>query len=230
MKKIGLALVLVAAVAVLLGVAGTSSAHRKPAAPPDTYVTSWDAVGSQAFIAAALSPPEGFVIFAYVAIAVYDSVTAINGGYRPFANDVDAPAGASSEAAVAAAAHRVLAHYLPNQAPAIIDPAFTASLGTIPAGKARDDGVAVGEKVAGLLIAQRADDGFRAPFTYTPPNPPIPGVWLPTAPTPPLGTYLPFMRTFSIRSADRYRPDGPPALAARGGRVSTTRSRRAARA
>ena len=212
MKKVGLALVLVAAVAVLLGVAGTGNAHRKPPPPPDTYVTSWDAVGSQAFTAAALSPPEGFVIFAYVGIAVYDSVMAIDGGHRPFANDVDAPAGASAEAAVAAAAHRILVHYLPNQAATIIDPAYTASLGTIPAGKARDDGVAVGENVAGLLIAERADDGFRAPFTYTPPNPPIPGVWLPTAPTPPLGTYLPFMRTFSIRSADRYRPDGPPAL------------------
>jgi hypothetical protein len=212
MKKIGLALALLAAVAVLLGVAGTSSAHRKPAPRPDNYVTTWDAVGSQAFTAAALSPPEGFVIFAYVAIAVYDSVTAIDGSYRPFANDVDAPAGASAQAAVAAAAHRVLAHYLPNQAATIIDPAYTASLGTIPAGKARDDGVAVGEEVAALLITQRADDGFRAPFTYTPPNPPIPGVWLPTAPTPPIGTYLPFMRTFSIRSADRYRPDGPPSL------------------
>jgi hypothetical protein len=64
MKKIGLALALLAAVAVLLGVAGTSSAHRKPAPRPDNYVTTWDAVGSQAFTAAALSPPEGFVIFA----------------------------------------------------------------------------------------------------------------------------------------------------------------------
>jgi len=211
MKKVGLALVLVAAVTLVLGAAGTSSAHRKPPAQPDTYLTTWHTVGSQAFTAAALSPPEGFVIFAYVAIAVYDSVTAIDGGYRAFANDVDAPAGSSPEAAVTAAAHRVLAH-LPNQAATIIDPAYSSSLGTIPPGKARDDGVAVGEQVAGLLIAQHADDGFRAPFTYTPPNPPIPGVWLPTAPTPPIGTYLPFMRTFSIGSADRYRPDGPPAL------------------
>jgi hypothetical protein len=212
MKKVGLALVLVAAAAVLLGVAGTSSAHREPAAPPDTYVTSGDAVGSQAFTAAALSPPEGFVIFAYLAIAVYDSVSAIDGSYRAFENDVDAPAGASAEAAVAAAAHRILVRYLPNQAATIIDPAYTASLALIPNGPAKDNGIDVGEEVAGLLITQRADDGFRAPVTYTPPNPPIPGVWLPTAPTPPLGTYLPFIRTFSIGSADRYRPDGPPAL------------------
>ena len=56
------------------------------------------------------------MIFAYVAIAVYDSVMAVKGGYEPFAVDVDAPDGASAEAAVAAAAHRILAHYLPAQA------------------------------------------------------------------------------------------------------------------
>ena len=49
-------------------------------------------------------------------------------------------------------------------------------------------------------------------MTYTPPNPPIPGVWIPTAPTPPIGTYLGLMRPFSLDSADQFRPDGPPAL------------------
>ena len=49
-------------------------------------------------------------------------------------------------------------------------------------------------------------------MTYTPPDPPIPGVWIPTAPTPPLGTYLGLMRPFSLVSADQFRPSGPPAL------------------
>ena len=88
------------------GGATSSSAQGQAPGPPDTYVTDWDAVGTQAFTAAGLTPAEGHVIFAYVAIAVYDSVMAIEGGYRPFAIDVDAPAGASAEAAVAAAAHR----------------------------------------------------------------------------------------------------------------------------
>ena len=52
-------------------------------------------------------------------------------------------------------------------------------------------------------------------MTYTPPNPPIPGVWLPTAPTPPVGTYLGLMQPFSLDSADQFRPDGPPALASK---------------
>lgn len=197
---------------VVLGGTTTSGAHRKPAAPPDTYVTNWDAVGSQAFSAAGLTPAEGHVIFAYVAVAVYDSVMAIEGGYRPFAIDLVAPKGASAEAAVAAAAHRTLAHYLPAQVPTIIDPAYTASLATIPDGKAKTVGIAVGEAVANVFIADRTDDGFRAPVTYLPPNPPIPGVWLPTAPTPPIGTYLGLMRPFSLESPDQFRPDGPPAL------------------
>lgn len=204
-----------AAVVGLSGAVATSSAHRSPASPPDTYVADWDAVGSQAFTAASLSPAEGHVIFAYVAIAVYDSVIAIEGGYRPFANDVDAPQGASAEAAVAAAAYRILVHYLPAQGPTILDPAYVASLATIPDGQAKTDGIATGEEVAALFIAQRADDGFRAPVTYTPPNPPIPGVWIPTAQTPPIGTYLGLMRPFSLRSAGQFRPQGPPALSSR---------------
>ena len=37
-------------------------------------------------------------------------------------------------------------------------------------------------------------------------------MWLPTAPTPPIGTYLGLMRPFSLRSADVFRPNGPPHL------------------
>ena len=206
----------------MVGIGGTAATggerregERHRAGPPDTYVTDWDAVGTQAFTAAALSPAEGIPIFAYVAIAVYDSVMAIEGGYEPFAVDADAPRGASAEAAVAAAAHRVLVHHLPAQAATILDPAYTASLATIPDGRAETDGIATGEDVAAQLIALRADDGFRAPVTYTPPDPPIPGVWLPTALTPPIGTYLGRMDPFSLDSADQFRPDGPPSLRSR---------------
>jgi hypothetical protein len=213
-----------------------SRAHEQPASTPDTYVAYWDAVGNQAFTAAALTPPEGVVIFANVGIAVYDSVMAIDGGYRPFAVDVDAPEGASTEAAVVAAAHAILVHYLPEQRTTILDPAYDQSLGTIDDGQAKDDGVETGEDVAGILIDQRADDGFRDPVEYIPPNPPIPGVWIPTAPSPPIGTYMPYMRPFSLRSPGQFRPGGPPPLSSTrwardynevkeiGSRTSTTRT------
>jgi hypothetical protein len=215
-NRAALVLALLAAGVLALGGAGTGNAKPKPqpAGPPDTYVAAWDAIGSQAFSAAALTPAEGHVIFAYVAIAVYDSVMAIKGGYEPFAVDVHVD-NASAEAAVAAAAHRILAYYLPAQAPTIIDPAYVTSLAPIPAGQAKTNGISVGDSVAQLLIAQRSGDGFRAPVTYTPPNPPIPGVWIPTAPTPPIGPYLGLMQPFSLDSAGQFRPHGPPALSSK---------------
>ena len=210
-----LALAVFAAALLALGGASATNATQQPAGPPDTYVAAWDATGSQAFTAAGLTAAEGHVIFAYVAIAVYDSVIAIEGGYEPFAVDVVGRVDASPQAAVAAAAHRVLAHYLPAQAPTIIDPAYATSLATIPDGQTKTNGIAVGESVAQLLIAKRSEDGFRAPVTYTPPNPPIPGVWIPTATTPPIGPYLGLMQPFSLDSADQFRPGGPPALSSK---------------
>jgi hypothetical protein len=205
------ALVAVAATAITsVAPSGASAGHHTPPGPPDTSVAHWDAVGIQAFSAAGLTPPDGHTIFGYVAIAVYDAVMAIEGGYEPFAVTLDAPAGASAEAAVAAAAHGVLAHYLPAQRATILDPALTAFLAGIQDGSA--EGVAVGAEAAAELIALRADDGFRSPASYTPPNPPVAGAWIPTAPTPPIGAYMPNMQPFSLKSNDQFRPDGPPPL------------------
>ncbi|WP_123916448.1 hypothetical protein [Georgenia muralis] len=150
-----------------------------------------------------------------MAIAVYDSVMAVEGGYEPFAVGVDAPRRASAEAAVAAAARGILVHYLPAQAATIVDPAYTGSLELIPDGQAKSDGIAVGEDVAAQLIALRDDDGFREPVTYTPPTPPVPGVWIPTAPSPAIGPYPGLMVPFRLDSADQFRPDGPPELRSR---------------
>ena len=213
MRNTMLVAAVVTAAVALSTSAATSSAHTQPATLPDTDVTYWDAVGQQAYAAAGWTVPEAHELFAYVGIAVYDSVMAIDGGHEAFAIDVDAPEGASPEAAVAAAAYRILVHYLPSTQTPFLDAAYAASLATISDGKAKTDGENTGNEVAGLLIAERADDGFRAPGPpYVTPNPPIPGVWVPTAPTTPAGMFLPGMRPFSLSSADQFRPAGPPAL------------------
>lgn len=188
--------------------------HDDRVLSPDGYVAQWDDVGTRAFTAAALSPAEGHTIFAYVAIAVYDAVLAVHDDYEPFAINARAPRGTSAQAAVVSAAYQVLLRHLPAQAPAILDPAYATSLATIPDGKPKTDGVALGKRVAAALLALRADDGFRAPATYTPPNPPVAGVWLPTSPPPApiIGPYLGLMRPFALESADQFRPAGPPAL------------------
>jgi len=161
--------------------AGTGRANGQPPGAPDTYVASWDAIGSHAFTASGLTPAEALPIFAYVSIAVYDSVVAIEDGYEPFAVAFDGSDGASSEAAVVAAAHSRLPAGAASRDPRSGARCLAA---TVPDGASKTAGVAIGDAIAALLIVQRADDGFRAPVTYTVPNPPIPGVWLPTGAVP----------------------------------------------
>jgi hypothetical protein len=216
MKRTFVAAALAAAVTVgpAAGISRASDWHTPPSTP-DTYVTQWDEIGSRAFTAAAMSPAEGHLIFAYMSIAVYDTAMAISGTYQPVLVDLDAPDGASPEAAVVAAAHAVLAHYYSDRPASltILADEYPKSLATIPDGQSKTDGIALGEAVAAALIDLRKDDGFRAAVPpYVPPSPPVPGVWIPTASTPPIGAYVPGMQTFAIESADQFRPAGPPAL------------------
>ncbi len=207
----GALVALIASMVTVPTAAATDKTHRSGGSA-DTYVAEWDALGSQAFTAAALSPAEGHTIFSYAGIAVYDSVVAISRDYKPFAIRTHAPKGASPEAAVVAAAHRIFSYYLPAQAPTILDPAYVTSLATIDDGQAKDDGIALGLRVANAVIAQRADDGFRIAVPYATPDPPIPGAWIPTATTPPIGTYLGNMTPFALESTDQFHPNAPPAL------------------
>ena len=145
--------------------------------------------------AASDAAPRATSSSATSAIAVYDAVMAIEGGYEPFAVDVDAPAGASAEAAVAAAAHRIFEHYLPAQEADDPRSGVRRLAGQHPR-RAGEDGRcrrrAARRRRCSSPCARTTGSASSVP--YTPPNPPIPGVWMPTAPTPPIGTYLGQMR------------------------------------
>ena len=55
-------------------------------------------------------------------LAVFEAVNAITGEYEPYLGTIDAPPGASAEAAAIAAAHRVLVNYFPANAAALDAP------------------------------------------------------------------------------------------------------------
>src|SRR5687768_18580907 len=61
----------------LAPVSQTANASGGHGSQTDTFVSTWDAVGTQAFTAAALTPAEGHVIFGYAGIAVYDAVMSV---------------------------------------------------------------------------------------------------------------------------------------------------------
>jgi hypothetical protein len=173
-------------------------------------VTDWNAIGVQAAITAGNAGAAGNVDMAYVHIAIYDSVNAIEGGYTVFAvSPSHVPPGASAEAATVEAAYRTLRYLYPAQA-ARLDAQYAASIATIPDGQAKLDGIAVGNEVATLFLASRVGDGKGANVSYTPGT--GPGAWIPTSPAPPATVWLSQMRPFAIESPTQFRPEPPPSL------------------
>jgi hypothetical protein len=174
-------------------------------------VTDWNAIGVTTLL---LTPkgPAGYVDLAYMHIAVYDAVNAIDGRYSVFAvSPTSVPARASKEAAAIAAAYNVLLALYPAQQ-AVLDANYAASLAAIPDSQAKTDGIAVGTEVATLFLNSRAGDGRNAAITYTPGS--GPGSWIPTPPAflPPLTPWLGQMRPFAMETSSQFRGDGPPAL------------------
>jgi hypothetical protein len=144
---------------------------------------------------------------AMVQAAVYEAVNAIAKRYPPERVRLDAAPGSSIEAAVAQANRAMLSKLVPTQQ-AAIDNAYRAALATIPAGRAKTAGLAVGEKAAAAILAMRADDGATAPENYRPRT--SAGVYVPTAI--PAFPQWPQRKPWVMASADQFRPGPPPSL------------------
>src|SRR5688572_23223828 len=151
--------------------------------------------------------PPAVRAMAIVQVSVYDAVSAITGRYPAFRAQVKAPAGASVDAAVLAATRTVLSKLVPAQQ-AAIDADFKALLNSVADGPAKTDGVAVGEQVATMVLAQCAEDGAIAPNTYRPHA--APGVYVPTMF--PAVPHWGKRKTWVMTSADQFRPGPPPSL------------------
>ena len=206
----------------LLPAAAAEAKRTKPASLPSTAALAWNSIAVNAVRSAVITadgPPrpvlqaEGRVYTAYIQAAVYDAVTKIESRYVPY-HDFDAdPAGASPEAAVAAAARTTLDYYLPDQA-ASVDAQYFAYLLTLPDG-GKAAGVAVGEAAANAIIALRAGDGRNAPTaTYGDPTlPVVAGRWQVVPPATTAATpWLAFMRPFMLESPSQFRSAPPPDL------------------
>lgn len=158
-------------------------------------------------------PPVAARNLAMVHLAMFEAVNAIEGGYTPYLETLDAPADASTLAAAAAAAHRVaVSVYSQPQEVAVFDAALLEALATVPAGPARDAGLAVGQAAGDAILAARAHDGASAVVRYTPGK--EPGDWNRTFPDflPPLLPQWPQVTPFALEQTDMFRPAPPPAL------------------
>ncbi len=160
-------------------------------------------------------PGEAAVYMGIVHVAIYDAAVAIEGGYKPYAPTLTAPAGTSPEAAIATAAYDTLTGLQPQLGAnhAILDEDYTAYMTAIPDGLAKQEGMQVGDEVAQGVLALRANDGREKNPSLADLNPPAPGpgVWQP-APGAVPGLRLPGIKPLALTSASQFRPDAPNAL------------------
>ncbi|MEG4057941.1 MULTISPECIES: phosphatase PAP2 family protein [unclassified Microcoleus] len=174
-------------------------------------VIEWNGVMLNAVRTGNTAPPLASRNMAMVHAAIYDAVNSISKKYTPYLVEIDPPAGTSAEAATAAAAHRVLVNLYPAQA-ATFDEAYASSLAKITDGKAKQDGIALGQQVADQIISSRSTDGITKVVQYTPKT--DLGSWVPTPPAlaAALAPQWAEVTPFAMTSGSQFRPAGPPAL------------------
>ena len=208
-----------------------AAAAGKPAslAPPAgaDAVTVWNANAGVAATAACLAPLNNPLhesrIYAMMHVAIHDAVNAIDRRSRPYALDVQAEAGASPDAAVAAASRDVLVALIAQlplelHTQACIDAgvasaeaAYTAALADISDNQAKAQGIAVGQAAAAAILHLRADDGAVGPFlNFACPQDTEPGEYQCTPGTP----FIVFevwehVTPFVLNHSSQFRP-GPP--------------------
>ena len=190
-------------------------------------VTLWSANAGEAATAACIAPLDNPLhesrIYAMMHIAIHDALNAIDRRSRPYAFDVRVDAGASPDAAVAAAARDVLIPLL-SQLPlelsnqgcidagvASVEADYIAALALIPDSPAKAQGIAVGEAAAAAILGLRADDGAVGPFlNFACPQDTSPGEYQCTPGTP----FIVFegwedVTPFVLHDSSQFRP-GPP--------------------
>src|SRR5437867_6862480 len=173
-------------------------------------VTDWNLTTLQAAAAAGVNQRQQRVA-AMVNAAVHDAVNSVAPRYEAYAGQVSPSGEASIEAAAVQAAYGVLIRLLPGQA-AMLDAARSASLSQIPDGPVEEEGLAVGEAVAGQIVALRGSDGSDVTGTYTFGS--GPGEYQRTPPTfgdPSIPAWR-FVTPFVLKRGSQFRVEGPPSL------------------
>ena len=169
--------------------------------------TSWNEKAGDIVVAARLPAPNSTRLLAIVQTAAYEAVKAVTGHDGRGGTGSKPAAGASVEAAVAAANRVTLSRLVPSQQ-AAIESAYAAALSAIPEGPARTEGISAGEKAAEAVLASRANDGAEKPDSYRPRT--AAGVYVMTVL--PVATQWPERKPWWMTRPDQFRPGPPPEL------------------
>ena len=158
-----------------------------------------------------LPSPYQSRIYAMTHAAIHDALNAIDHRYSPYALSGQTDPAASPEAAVAAAAYRVLLNELHAALQQdILNIEYQSFLASIPDGDAKTRGILIGEAAAAAILALRSNDGSTAQVPYTPGT--EPGDWRPTPPgfLPALAPGWGYVTPFTLTTGSQFRPAPSP--------------------
>jgi PAP2 superfamily len=143
-----------------------------------------------------------------VALAMYDAIVSIEGGYRPYLGHLPARPGASSSIAAHAAAHAMLVKLFPAHR-ARFDRLYDTVIKSAAEGAGRSSGIVIGEAAAARLLAHRAPLAVDIKTSYRPSA--KPGQFVP--PQLPAREWLARFKPFVLDDLEHFQAAGPPPLA-----------------
>ena len=193
-------------ISVSLVFATPAGAANPPGDDDPGVITKWNEIAANT-----IPPnPAAFLNYSFVHLAMYNAVVGITGEYELYQWDVRGPEKASSEAAAAAAAHRILVTYF-GASPAL-DAHLAGSLADVPDGVREDQGVRYGVRAADRIIALRAGDGRGAAVSI--PVADAAGEWRPTPPAfaPFAVPWLGGVKPLAVGSFSTFDPGAPPQI------------------
>jgi hypothetical protein len=172
-------------------------------------MSEWNSQLLSAIAASNTAPPRASRMMAMMNVAAYEAVNSVSRRFTPYHQYVNAPAGASREAAAAVASHHVLSQLFPSRQ-AILDAQLNTHLGLIADGPSKTHGVMLGTSCGQDIIASRSNDNSDMNTTYTGGN--AIGQWRPTGPgfQPAAVPHWRYVTPWSVNSATQFRPGPPP--------------------
>jgi hypothetical protein len=141
-------------------------------------------------------------------VAMFDAIDSCDPHFKHYLGALPSSPGASPQAAAHAAARAVLIALHPRQRTAI-DKLYGQAMAALPDDAAKAAGIALGDKAAQLILAERQNDGtFDTADAYRPHT--APGTYVPTGL--PVVNNVALRRPLALQDVAQFRPGPPPAL------------------
>jgi PAP2 superfamily len=177
-------------------------------------VADWNNLALDAIRANNTTPPAASRNLAILHVSIYDAVNGIRKTHRHYSVAPTGPAGASIEAAAAAAGRRVLMEFYPGLQ-SKLETQYNNMIQSLPSAAQTQQGVQWGDFVASSILQSRSNDGSSNTVVYTPGT--QPGQWRPTISfggvvRQALLANWGSVRPFALVSGMQFRPPAPPPL------------------